>query len=328
MSDSVTIEVPARLHLGFLDMPGKASHRFGSIGLPLEDISTVLTMARAAETTVEGPESARVFEHLERLSAHLGIPDHHRVTVQRAIPGHAGLGSGTQLALAVAAALRSLHDLPFAIEDDATLLGRGTRSGIGIAAFDAGGLILDAGRSRGDRAPTVIARVPFPAEWRILLVFDSSAVGIHGEAEIAAFRSLPAFPVESSAAICRMALMGLLPALLERDISGFGEAVAAIQTEIGGYFAPAQGGLFTSKAVETTLQRLSAAGAVGSGQSSWGPTGFAFARSEADAERIVTAAAVSEAGISVHIVPGRNRGATITQCLMPPRIELRHGRHH
>ena len=74
--------------------------------------------------------------------------------------------------------------------------------------------------------------------------------------------------------------MGVMPALVERDFAAFGAAVTAIQTLVGDHFAPAQGGVFTSKRVEALARRLVEAGAVGIGQSSWGPTGFAFAPSE------------------------------------------------
>ena len=47
MSNSVTIKVPARLHLGFLDPNGDAGRRFGSIGLPLSEPETVVTLSRA-----------------------------------------------------------------------------------------------------------------------------------------------------------------------------------------------------------------------------------------------------------------------------------------
>ncbi|WP_416798460.1 beta-ribofuranosylaminobenzene 5'-phosphate synthase family protein [Ciceribacter azotifigens] len=328
MSDSVTIQVPARLHLGFLDIPGKTSGRFGSIGLPLETISTVLTVARARETSVEGGEQARIRAHIAKLSAHLGIDGHHKVIVHRTIPSHSGLGSGTQLALAVSAALRTLHQLPFAIRDDAVFLGRGTRSGIGIAAFDRGGLIIDAGKGQDDQAPTVISRIPFPENWRIILVFDHRHEGIHGEAEITAFRALPPFAETSSSTICRTTLMALMPSLIEGDLATFGKAVETIQYEIGRYFAPAQGGLFTSKAVETAVRKLAVHGAVGIGQSSWGPTGFAFTESQEAAEQIVDDAGIDQPGLSTRIVPARNLGAKITQTVMPPQFGLRQGRFH
>ncbi|WP_348649874.1 beta-ribofuranosylaminobenzene 5'-phosphate synthase family protein [Sinorhizobium sp. BG8] len=301
--------------------------RFGSIGLPLEGISTRLTIARAAETTVEGKETARILDHLAKLGPHLGLSGHHRIVVHEAIPDHAGLGSGTQLALAVSAALRTLHGLPFDVSADAVFLGRGTRSGIGVAAFEEGGLILDAGKGSRDQTPTVISRQHFPEEWRAILVFDGCAQGIHGEAEISAFRELPSFPATSSAAICRHVLMGIMPALIEKDILAFGDAVTAIQREVGNYFAPAQGGLFTSPAVEATLTQLAAAGAVGIGQSSWGPTGFAFAASQAAAERII-AAARPEAGTTIRILGGRNGGAKIIRSVTPPRFAMEHERHN
>lgn len=322
MSDSVSIQVPGRLHLGFLDIPGKDSSRFGSIGLPLDGISTRLEVSRAAETSVHGPESARLFAHLTALRSRLKLSGHHRVMVRETIPAHAGLGSGTQLALAVSAALRSLHDLPFHIREDAAFLGRGARSGIGIAAFEEGGLIFDAGKARDDLTPTVISRIPFPSEWRIILVLDSLAHGIHGDAEIKAFRALAPFPAAGSASICRHALMEIMPAAFEKDMATFGNAVTAIQQTLGDYFAPAQGGRFTSPAVERTLARLAECGAVGIGQSSWGPTGFAFAPSQAAAEGIVASAALMDTQTTIRIVAGRNEGAQIARTRAPQQFEL------
>src|SRR5262249_20206266 len=102
MSNFVTARVPARLHLGFLDPSGNAGHRFGSLGLALNDPETVVTLSRAGETIVEGPERERASAHLATLAGHLGIRAQHRLVVEQAIPPHSGLGSGTQLALAIA----------------------------------------------------------------------------------------------------------------------------------------------------------------------------------------------------------------------------------
>jgi len=313
MSNSVTIKVPARLHLGFLDLSGESARRFGSLGLPLSEPEMVVTLSRAGETVVEGDRDGRAAEHLETLSQHLGIRARHRLLIQHAIPRHAGLGSGTQIAIAVAAALRTLHRLPLDVGNDAILLGRGERSGIGIASFESGGLIIDAGKDDGATQPPVIARIPFPEEWRVILVMESEQAGIHGEQEVEAFRALPPFPATSAGEICRQVLMGAMPALIERDLPAFGEAIAHIQTIIGTYFAPAQGGIFTSKYVEAVVERLAGAGAVGMGQSSWGPTGFVFAPSQDAAANFVRAAAPAiRDGMQVRIVQGRNSGANIS----------------
>jgi beta-RFAP synthase len=306
--------VPARLHLGFLDLNGDVGRRFGSVGLPLSEPETVVTLSRAGETSVEGSEAARAEQHLSALCRYLGIKSHHRLVVEQAIPSHAGLGSGTQIALAVAAALRTLHGLPLDVAGDAILLARGARSGIGIASFESGGVIVDAGKNSSGRPPPVVARLPFPDAWRVLLILDEAVEGLHGQDELQAFRALPQFPAAGAGEICRQVLMGLMPALVEHDLPVFGAAVTTIQTIVGTHFAPAQGGVFTSRRVEALARRLVDAGAVGIGQSSWGPTGFAFAPSENEARRMVDSVRdATGAGIEIRIVQGRNSGAKISQ---------------
>jgi beta-ribofuranosylaminobenzene 5'-phosphate synthase len=313
MSNSVTIRVPARLHLGFLDPSGGSGRRFGSLGLPLCEPETVVTLSRAGETVVTGLENDRAAAHLATLSKRLGIRAQHRLAVEEAIPRHAGLGSGTQIALAVAAALRTLHNLPLDMDGDATLLARGNRSGIGIASFADGGVIVDAGNDGSGRPPPVVARLPFPDAWRVILILDKTQDGLHGEDEVEAFRTLQPFPASGVGEICRHVLTGVMPALVEQDIEAFGTAITAIQMLVGEHFAPAQGGVFTSKRVEALAHRLAGAGAVGIGQSSWGPTGFAFAASQAAAATMVAAASeVAADGIEVRIVQGRNSGARIS----------------
>lgn len=312
MSNFVSIRVPARLHLGFLDPSGGSGRRFGSIGLPLSEPETVVTLCRAGETVVEGPERERAAAHLATLARRLGIRAQHRLVIEQAIPRHAGLGSGTQIALAVAAALRTLHRLPLDVDGDAVLLARGGRSGIGIASFAEGGLVVDAGKDDSGRPPPVVVRLPFPEAWRVILILDRARDGLHGDDEIEAFRSLPPFPAAAAGEICRHVLTGVMPGLIEEDLPAFGAAISAIQTLVGSHFAPVQGGLFASPCVAAVSRRLAEAGAVGIGQSSWGPTGFAFAPSE-DAASAVVAAAGDAAGkdIDIRIVRGRNDGATI-----------------
>ena len=80
-------------------------------------------------------------------------------------------------------------------------------------------------------------------------------------------------------------LMQILPGAAEQDFKAFGEGVSKVQAILGDHFAPAQGGgRFTSAAVGHAAERLEALGARGIGQSSWGPTGFAFATDPDQAE--------------------------------------------
>jgi beta-ribofuranosylaminobenzene 5'-phosphate synthase len=314
MSHSVMVETSARLHLGFLDLNGAAGRKFGSLGLALDHPVTRLRIKRGATSAVTGPEHARVGAHLKSLCHALGLSGSYNVTIDGAIPAHVGLGSGTQLALALAAGLRHLEDLPEDPEADALLLRRGARSGIGAALFSQGGLIVDGGHGTRKSLPPIICRLPFPEAWRVILVMDNEITGVHGEAEREAFAKLPAFPEIEAAKICHLVLMKALPALVEKDIDAFGAAITAIQASLGDHFAPAQGGArYTSSKVADVMKRLHDYGAKGIGQSSWGPTGFAFVESDEEAQRVVAQVRENRAqeNPDMLICKGINHGARI-----------------
>jgi beta-ribofuranosylaminobenzene 5'-phosphate synthase len=312
--NEVRVATAARLHLGFLDLHGGLGRKFGGLGLSIDGSKTRLVLTRAGEIGVEGPEAARA-ERLLRSAIDAFAPGkRYRLQLAEAIPAHAGLGSGTQLALAVAVAVRRMEDVAGDAATDAAILERGARSGIGAGLFEMGGFVVDGGRTPdGPVAPTV-ARLNFPTEWRVLLVYDRAAQGLHGEGERAAFATLPAFTELEAGDLCRRVLMQVLPALAERDLAAFGAAISHIQRVMGDHFAPAQGGRrFVSAAVEQTVVELQREGAVGGGQTSWGPTGFAFAGSAEDAARIAARVrpATQAQGLEIDIVAASNDPARV-----------------
>ena len=314
MPASVSVAASARLHLGFLDMNGGLGRKFGGVGMSIDAPATRLTLTRADRNFVEGPESTRAAALLERAHEALGVARRHRLTIQEAIPAHAGLGSGTQLALAVSAALRRLENLPHDPPADAALMARGARSGLGAGLFQQGGVVVDGGRGPHTTTPPVVARAEFPDDWRVLLVCDPENVGLHGADEHDAFAELPPFDAATSGEVCRLVLMQILPALAEKELAPFGAAVTRIQELVGDHFAPAQGGRrFTSGKIEATIARLLADGATGGGQTSWGPTGFAFVESEAAARRLLGryGAQARQEGLDVSLHRGLNHGARI-----------------
>lgn len=314
MPAQVSVAAAARLHLGFLDMNGSLGRKFGGLGLSLGAPATRLTLTHAGETQVSGADSERARRLLEKTAEELAPGKRYRLTIHEAVPPHSGLGSGTQLALAIAAALRRLEGLPADIDADAALLQRGARSGLGAGLFSKGGLVVDGGRGAGTTTPPIVARLPFPEEWRILLVSDPAAVGLHGAEERRAFSELPLFSEDDAARLCRLVLMQALPAVVERDLAAFGSAITRVQAFVGDYFAPAQGGRrFTSAAVERLLMQLADEGATGVGQTSWGPTGFAFVADEEQAQRLAARARASSAaaGLDIAVTKGRDSGARI-----------------
>lgn len=308
------VSAPARLHLGFLDLNGGLGRRYGSIGLALDQPSTDVIVARAETTSVAGAERERVLALVERTTAALALKGRYRVEVTRAIPAHAGLGSGTQLALAIGLALMRLEGLALTPQQIGDLAGRGARSAIGMAAFEGGGFIVDGGRGALDRPPPVLIQAPFPEDWRALLVLDQRHQGAHGDREAKAFAALPPFPETLADRLCRLVLMQLVPGLKEHDLDAFGAALTEIQRIVGGHFAAAQGGsAWTSPAVGELLKRAGDLGATGIGQTSWGPTGFAFVRSPDVADRLYHSLVedAKASGLEIAVVRGRNAGATI-----------------
>jgi beta-ribofuranosylaminobenzene 5'-phosphate synthase len=314
MFDSVTVAAAARLHLGFLDMNGGLGRRFGGLGLAIDRPATRLTIRRAPTPAVEGLEAERAARHLARLARHFGLSHAYSLTIHDAIPAHAGLGSGTQLALGIAAALRCLEGIPGDVSCDALLLRRGARSGIGLGLFQRGGLIVDGGRGARTAAPPVVARMAFPPQWRVIIVLDPRTEGMHGRDEQAAFAGLADFEAASAAEICRLVLIKALPALAEHDIGSFGDAIARLQEIAGDYFAPAQGGApYASAAVGRLMEDLRRHGATGIGQSSWGPTGFAFAPGAKEARGLCDLIQEKAAawGLDIAICKGVNHGALV-----------------
>jgi beta-ribofuranosylaminobenzene 5'-phosphate synthase len=307
----VDVRAAARLHLGFLDLDGTLGRRFGSIGLAIDGIACQITLTASPHSGADGPRAERAVRYLERVAAAFGIPLRAHVQVTDAIPAHIGLGSGTQLALSIGAALACLHDVAWTPRDVAVATGRGSRSGIGIASFAQGGLVVDGGRGKGNEPPPLVARVEFPTEWPIILLLDGAQRGLHGAAEQEAFRSLPTFPAGLADRLCRLVVMLLLPAIAERDFTSVAASIGEIQDRLAAYFAPAQGGRWTSAMVGAALHHLRRAGLVGVGQSSWGPTGFALAPSPAAAGDLAAMLRETVPALGIRVVTARNRGAEI-----------------
>ncbi len=310
---------PARLHLGFLDMGGHLGRRFGSLGVSLQYPSLRLETSPAPLRSVQGPHATRVHRVLDVLTEQFGLDTAVRIDVLETIPDHAGLGSGTQLALAVGSLVARLRGAELTPAALAHALDRGNRSGIGIGAFEQGGFLLDGGRGPDDNPPPVLARLPFPQDWRILLLTHPARQGLHGHAEVDAFRRLPVFPEAAAARLCHLTVMQALPALAEARLTEFGAAITEIQATVGDHFAPAQGGRFSSPLVAEALLRLEHLGVTCRGQSSWGPTGFAVAPDEETAGRWRAALAdLLPEGLQPQIVQASNQGAQWYQTTASP----------
>ncbi|MGR9087053.1 MAG: beta-ribofuranosylaminobenzene 5'-phosphate synthase family protein [Gammaproteobacteria bacterium] len=300
--------------MGFIDLSGSLGRYFGSLGIALNEHATRLTVSKAVARTVSGPSAQRAEHCLDILCREFRVSDELNVCVESAIPEHVGLGSGTQMSLAIGSALNAYYDLGLSVRDIASVMDRGQRSGIGIGVFERGGLVVDGGRGENTVTPPLLVHLAVPADWRFILVFDKRGQGLHGFQELQAFDLLPPFSSQEAAGLCHLLLMQGLPAVAENDIIKFGDVVTRLQQSVGEYFAAAQGGVFTSPEVAEAMRWLERQGAVAVGQTSWGPTGFCAIDGPALAESIVGKARKKFAHfdtLDFFTVSARNRGGEV-----------------
>jgi beta-ribofuranosylaminobenzene 5'-phosphate synthase len=327
----LTLQAPGRLHLGFLDPGASLGRRFGSLGLVVDGFETELALSAAdtdrvsAASTDAQAEIERASMHLHTLRQRSGRHQPLHLRLLRVLPAHAGFGSGTQLALAVGRAFAQWHGLDLPTITLAQWLARGLRSGVGIAGFEQGGLLLDGGPSLPGTPAPLLSRIALPEAWRIVIVCDPAHRGLSGGAEQRAIAQLPPLPQADAADICHQVLMRVLPGAACAEFEPFAIGINRIQRLLGAHFAPAQGGnAYTSAVVGKGVRWMGDASGADTGaaigQSSWGPTGFVIVPTQSQAEALVQsarAANVLDPALSVCIVSGRNHGATINERSAP-----------
>jgi beta-ribofuranosylaminobenzene 5'-phosphate synthase len=312
------IKTHARLHLGFFDLHGGLGRKFGSLGLSLENPVTEIEACLSDVLKIEGAIGIKSRESITKIIQNMqnefNLQTSCNFKFSRFIPSHVGFGSGTQMALSVVALISKLYGLNLEQRQIAHFSGRGARSGVGLGTFFQGGLVVDAGRGEKTTIPPVIARLDFPEDWRILLIYDKNQIGINGQTEHQAFSTLPEFPSSLAGELCRHVLMQGLPAIYEQDLDSFGSTVRALQVATGEHFSGAQGGLYASKNVEEVLNFLEKNAVKCLGQSSWGPTGFAILENETIANDHLTklkSRFKDNINLSFSITQGYNKGASI-----------------
>jgi len=299
MDTATSVTAPARLHFGLLQPFGHLPDApdlpaFGGAGVMIDGPDTTIRIESADTTAYLGALNSRPNSRMEDFArkglAHYDGPAApFRMTILAEPPAHSGLGSGTALAMGVGRALSEWHKTPMDASEIARRVGRGERSAIGVYGSQLGGLIVDAGQRPGKTLSDLAVAVPMPADWLVLLaLLRSDALDWHGPRERAAFARLSADTDRVRRNLDRLSrtiLLDLLPAARAADLDRFGEAVFEINTRVGDYFAPVQGGLYASPDIADVVSHFRSRGIRGAAQSSWGPAVFAVVhRSQVSAE--------------------------------------------
>lgn len=310
----VYVKTPARLHFGLIDLNGDLGRIFGGLGVGINKPNVVLEAEKAESLSVTGQETELASAFVQRFFSAYLVQAKAHIHIEKAIPAHVGLGSGTQLSLAIAVALSKLLNVNASTEELALRMGRAQRTAVGTTIFQQGGFVVDGGKSLKENTfPPLLYRQPFPDEWRFVVAVPNLKKGLSNSEEATAFNKLAQKSAEDAAKICRLIMLKLLPALVEKDIESFGDALTKIQVLTGDFFAQAQGGTYSCPIAAECIEFLKKSGAYGVGQSSWGPALYAVVKQEQAKQVLgkVKAYLDSVVGGEVFIAKANNHGATI-----------------
>ena len=268
-----------------------------------------------------GPMAQRAVEFAQRFSQRCGGDiDGVRMHITRAPRAHSGLGTGTQLAMAVAKAMAAMIDCddwsPGSPAQLAAMVDRGQRSAIGAYGFFHGGLIVEGGKPDAHNLAPMLMRHPFCQDWRIVLICPDNLEGLSGRRESQAFEQMPAISDQATEKMCRLVLLGLMPAAIEEDLTCFSQALFELQQIVGQCFIQQQGGLYADPVLTDIVQFVRNLGIEGVGQSSWGPTLYAVTEDEDRAKWLLKKVQdqFNLPADQLMITAGDNHGARLTTC--------------
>jgi len=315
----IKVVSPSRLHLTLIDLNAELGRVDGGAGITLESPGLELSATEADTVEVFGDSllASRMRKAAQALlPAGKGI----RLHIKDNLPDHVGLGSGTQAALSAAAAVNKIYGLGKSVRELAVAVGRGGNSGIGVAAFENGGFILDGGHKFKDKrafSPSAASHVPpgpvlfrrdFP-DWPIVLAIPNTK-GVHDAEEVDIFKKFCPIPLAEVQEISHVILMQMLPALVEEDLESFGKAINHFQ--IAGF--KRREVELQPKPVLDIMEYMRDNGASGSGISSFGPVVYGIVGSVGEGKRLQQEAQrmLDESlGGKVLLTKAKNRGADI-----------------
>jgi beta-RFAP synthase len=315
MSRLVQISAPSRLHFGLWSLGGATGRQFGGVGAMVERPGLALSIRPARQLESCGPLAQRAATFARRWAEFHRVPAPAcLIEIKNAPPEHAGLGTGTQLGLSVAAGLSALAGLPSQSPQElAHSVGRGLRSAVGTYGFVQGGLIVEQGKLPGEPISPLDCRLDLPAAWRFVLIRPTELAGLAGDDESAALDALPDIPVEVKERLVAEVRDHLVPAAATGDFAAFAESLYRYGKLSGQCFAPRQGGPYNGPVLARLVEQLRDFGAAGVGQSSWGPTLFVVQPNQAAAESLLwqLRELPDLPPLETLITPPANRGAQI-----------------
>lgn len=295
MSYRSRVETPARLHFGFMSLSRSRERLYGGLGVAVDRPGVAVEAEPSSSVEVEVADHVvdrdmqrrRAEGYLSDVVEHLDLSGV-SVTIESGVPVHAGLGSGTQTALAVADAAALAHGEELGSTEAARVLGRGSRSGVGVGVYRHGGFVLDAGvaSESADKVPAVAARLGLPEDWSFVLV-PGEGRGVHGDLEEDLVDEVLSCS-DPRPSLSEAVVSQVLPGAAEADLERFGSGVARVGAVNGEVYRDAgvQEARYSRPDVVAELQEFE--DVYGAGQSSWGPTVYALTRADCTREVVAS----------------------------------------
>lgn len=237
---SLIVECGYRVHVNSVDLNGNRGRCCGGIGFALEEPQLKLRVEIGRRAGLDTPHMEQVREYLAQLSTVEQLK--HPVFVQQisGVRPHIGLGSLTQLKLAILAAIRAAKGDDVTESSIPTGLGIAATSGIGLGAFLYGGFVADGGYKVTSSAPKtingemegnpppIIFRSEMPPEWRVVLAIPANNSSLSGMAEQSFFEKITPIPEEEINLLSREVLLSVMPAVKERDIESLRQSLQRV----------------------------------------------------------------------------------------------------
>lgn len=306
------VRTGCRLHFGLMELCPSAPWCYGGLGIMLDSPGFRLRLSgrhgERAEINGGTPEVSQriqsVLRRRQELVPGARVPEF--IAVESELPLHSGLGSGTQLASAIAAGAdvftRENQDATWTSGDwyefsvafpempDQWLLehsGRGARSAVGLKGFFSAGLVMDYGNRPDEDFATRTQVLNLPEPWRVITLCPELDELTSGEKEHTLLSKIGRQTNPHSQRMYALAEKALHLATKAVNFDPFTSCLEEYMEWAGRVFLEHQGGMYNGEKVASAVELARAVGLQGVGQSSWGPTVFGFTKNQAKAEEAV-----------------------------------------
>lgn len=287
--DEVIVETPSRLHFGLFAVGEKVQRKFGGIGLMVTEPRNRIVL-RPARTDEPQPDSdlIRQAKQLWCDANNCNLESLPAIEIASTPRRHVGLGSGTQISLAIGTGLDRFFGRPQrGAAESAAMMHRAKRSAIGTYGFFRGGFVVDRGVTANEKIAPLDLQTDFPNQWPIVLLIGKRKSGLFGSHENDTFRKLPDVTPQQQAEMIELARMKIVPGILTTDYDLFADGVYEFGYRCGQFFSEFQGGPFNGQLATELVSSVRDFGVKAVGQSSWGPCIFACPSNDKQAQQLV-----------------------------------------